>query len=146
MTAKLRVLLIEDVAPMAELLRVVIDSTGLAQVGAIAEDLSQARVELYRRRPDLVILDTVLGTESGLDLVQELIEIEVPFVIVFASEGASESAPESMGPLAGVQQRLGPSTGVQGALGFLEKPEWDGKRVRAGDVELFSQFFKTLKG
>ena len=82
---------------MRELLKVLVE--GVAEVGSVsvAANLWEARLEISRHRPDLVLLDEILPGESSLDLLSELERDSVPVLLV---------------------------TGVSDRPGRLFKPQW----------------------
>lgn len=49
---------------------------------AVASDAAAARDELAQSRPDVVLLDLMLGDEDGLALGREIHQIAIPFLIV----------------------------------------------------------------
>ncbi len=105
---KLRVLIVEDVTEMAALLGCMVESISGAHVCAHAANLWEARLEVSRNRPDLVLLDEVLPGESGLDFLPELVELGIPAVLI---SGVQETVSARGASL------------PRGALGRLKKPE-----------------------
>lgn len=101
----LQVLVVEDVESMRQLLEYVLK--GLPEVTGVglARNSLEARVEITRRRPQVVILDEVLPGESSADLMAELVRLELPVVVMSGSGGAERGIP-------------------QGASGRLVKPSW----------------------
>jgi DNA-binding NtrC family response regulator len=87
-----RVLIIEDVPEMLELLRqLVAGLEGFQESGAA--DCSEARVELTRRRPDVVLLDEILPGESSLDLLQEFQSEGIPVILMTGMENPAHPLP-----------------------------------------------------
>ncbi|MCE8006858.1 response regulator transcription factor [Aestuariivita sp.] len=69
-TRKQRILLVEDDAPIAELVAASLERAGFTV--RIAGDVDSARTLMVRDRPNLVVLDLMLPGESGLDFAQTL--------------------------------------------------------------------------
>ena len=112
-----RVLIIEDVPEMLDLLRQVVTGLPGFQVSGLARDCAEARLELSRRRPDLVLLDEILPGESSLDLLREILEGSIPVLLMTGIENPKHPLP------AGVTRRL-------------LKPDW---RSLVEDQSRFSQ-------
>jgi CheY-like chemotaxis protein len=106
----LRCLLVDDSDAFLETARLLLEREGLAVVGAassIAEALQQARA----LRPDLILVDIGLGSESGFDLARLL-----------AQDGQGRNADViliSAGPEADYAELIAESP----AAGFLAKSE-----------------------
>ena len=94
------VLIIEDVAEMRKLLEHLIQQIEGVKVSGLAKNSFEARIELTRRRPDLILLDEVLPGESSFDLLQELVLQEIPVVLI------SGLASPSQGQLGGAAERI----------------------------------------
>ena len=95
----LAVLLVEDVDEMREMLGTLIESIE----GVVCRSVSntfEARVELNRRRPDVVLLDEVLPGESSLDLLSEIQALGVRVILMTGMETRTHELPP------GVQERL----------------------------------------
>jgi two-component system nitrate/nitrite response regulator NarL len=73
--APLRILLVDDHAIMRDGLRLLIETTENMRVVGEATNRAQAMQIAARERPDLILLDLDLGCESGLDFLQELLQI-----------------------------------------------------------------------
>lgn len=58
-----------------------------------AATLAQARAELERELPDVVLLDIHVGADDGLDLLDEIEALDLPTRVVLLS-GTSEVRPE----------------------------------------------------
>lgn len=69
--SKLRVLIVEDVAEMRELLRECLKGAPELEVTATSANTWEARLELERRKPDVILLDEVLPGESSQDFAAE---------------------------------------------------------------------------
>lgn len=88
------------------------------RISGTAKNTFEARLEMSRRRPDLVVLDEVLPGESSLDLLVELSGQEMPVVLMSSMETPSPQLPP-------------------GALARFRKPSWnqlDADRKRIQDV------------
>ncbi len=90
---KPRILIVDDEWSMLELLRMTFSAAGLDVV------LAKDDVEFYRealmQRPDVIILDLMLGEKNGMDVYEELLtegfDPKVP--VVFLSALASDRPP-----------------------------------------------------
>ncbi|MCR4294058.1 MAG: response regulator, partial [Elusimicrobia bacterium] len=91
MTAKEKVLLIEDEDDLARLFQLALDREGLRI--RRARDAA-AGLELFRRwQPDLILLDVVLPGMSGLDLLEELRrESRVPVILISGRRRPADQA------------------------------------------------------
>jgi DNA-binding NarL/FixJ family response regulator len=70
--APIRILLVEDHLLVRTALRMLIDATPSLRVVGEASNCADGLAQAARERPDIVLLDLVLGAESGLDLLPEL--------------------------------------------------------------------------
>lgn len=120
---KKRVLIVEDVDSMRELLAHVIGEMGSFALSGTAANGAEARFELTRRYPDLVLLDEVLPGESSADLLEELAQLEIPVVLITSME-------ERTGPL------------PPGARARLYKPTW--KAVAQDRERMERELLKAL--
>lgn len=125
---KLEVLLVEDVDEMRESLVVFLNTIPGLHVQASARNTWEARLELRRRRPDLVFLDEILPGESSLDLLNDLTREGVPVILLTSLGNPSSQLPP-------------------GALGRLIKPGWknfeEGRKRFEG---LISRLKEGVKG
>jgi two-component system phosphate regulon response regulator OmpR len=101
----MRILVIEDVAEMAELLREVLQGIPGVTHCALAAHGWDARLEISRRRPDLVLLDEILPGESSTDLLKEFNAEGIPVFLITGVSEPTHAIPE-------------------GVLGRLGKPAW----------------------
>lgn len=101
----MRTLIVEDVDSMRELLEQVLRGCSGYSVSGLARNGAEARFELVRRRPELVLLDEVLPGESSLDLLEELKKQGIPVILVTSLADRSADLPP-------------------GALSRLFKPTW----------------------
>src|SRR3989338_5192717 len=67
MARRTRILIVEDVDEMRHLLADAIRGVDGFEVSGTAANTWEARIEVDRRRPDLVLLDEVLPGGSGVD-------------------------------------------------------------------------------
>lgn len=81
MSAKEKVLLIEDEDDLARLFELALDREGLRI--RRAQDAAAGREAIRRWGPDLILLDVVLPGMSGLDFLEELrAESRVPVILI----------------------------------------------------------------
>jgi CheY-like chemotaxis protein len=127
MSSALRILVIEDVDSMRELLehmvRGLAEAGGNYQFSGSARNSAEARFELGRRRPDLVLMDEVLPGESSLDLLEEFKTEGIPVVLLTSMK---ERSATDVPP---------------GALGRIFKPEW---RTLPADTKRIGQELNRL--
>ncbi len=105
--ASVSVLIVEDVEDMRLLLEEMIrgaDLLGLRLSGS-ASSVIEARLELDRRRPDLVLLDEILPGESSDELLADLVRDGIPVLLMTSMEEPNHALGE-------------------GALGRITKPGW----------------------
>jgi two-component system response regulator CitB len=88
------VLIVEDVDEMRHLLQIVLEGIPEVRVSGLAKNGIEARLELTRRRPQVVLLDEVLPGESSQDLFQEFKEAGVPVFLMTSMESPSHEIPE----------------------------------------------------
>src|SRR5262245_61678578 len=91
---------------MRELLDQTISGIPGLSVSGLAKNGWDARLELTRRRPDLVLLDEILPGESALDLLAEFQKTGIPVLLLTSLEKPDHEIPP-------------------GASGRLVKPSWD---------------------
>lgn len=103
---QLGVLIVDDVEDMRALLSALVESIPGLNVTGQAANGWDARLELDRRCPDLVLLDEILPGESSVDLLAEFRDRRVPVILVTGVLGATHAMPE-------------------GAFGRLAKPTWE---------------------
>jgi response regulator of citrate/malate metabolism len=112
----LQVLIVEDVDHMRELLKQTLEGIPELEVSGSAGNSVEGRLELTRRRPDLILLDEILPGESGLDWLSELATQGFKVILLTSMQGRTEPIPA-------------------GALGRIVKPGWktleqDRERIR----------------
>jgi DNA-binding NarL/FixJ family response regulator len=90
-----RVLVVDDHAVFAELLTLALDDQADFQCVGVAASVSDAVELAGRLRPDIVVIDLLLGDEDGLEVVRQLraARADVVLVVVSArSDGATVTA------------------------------------------------------
>lgn len=121
---RLKVLVVDDVPEMALMLQQLVDGIeGVEIKSAIAHNTLEARIELDRRRPDIVLLDEILPGESSVDFLGELVNRGVPVILVTGVQNPTHAIPK-------------------GALVRLEKPTW--KSLKALRAE-YAGWLKKLR-
>jgi len=93
------VLVVDDEPSLRLLCRVNLELDG--HIVLEAENLSEARELIERESPDVILLDVHVGSEDGLELIDEVEALDLPIRIVLLS-GTSEISPELRGRVAGV--------------------------------------------
>lgn len=101
-----RVLIVEDVETMRGMLEHLLQGIPGFAVSGMAGNVWEARLELSRRRPDLVLLDEILPGESSYDLVLDLKAQGIPVLLLTGIEKPTHSV-------------------MKEAAGRLVKPTWD---------------------
>jgi len=113
-----RILIVEDVDIMRQLLKDLIASIAGLEVSGVARNGWEARLELTRRRPDLVLLDEILPGESAGDLLEEFHATGIPVLLLTSLEKPTHELPPN-------------------ASGRIVKPSFDtldSDRVRFGNT------------
>lgn len=123
--SQISILIVEDVDEMRALLEETLTHARGLRVSGQARNGFEARMEVLKRRPDLVLLDEVLPGESGLDLLRDFSEQGIPVILITGMEEVSDSLP-------------------QGALARLAKPSWesleeDRERMRKAILNIISE-------
>ena len=85
------VLVVDDEPSLRLLCRVNLELEG--HTVREAETLAQARTELGREVPDVVLLDVHVGADDGLELLDEIEALDLPTRVILLS-GTSEIRPE----------------------------------------------------
>jgi two-component system response regulator CitB len=122
MSAPLSVLIVEDVDMMRGLLSQVVSGIPGFKVSGAVRNGWDARIELTRRHPDVVLLDEVLPGESSHDLLNEMVQQGISVILVTGLEDPRHPLPV-------------------GALGRLSKPSWD---TLSQDQARFGAAFKKF--
>lgn len=119
-----RVLIVDDVEEMRVLLKGVFEDQPDFEILTCASTV-EARVELTRRRPSLILLDELLPGESSLDFYQEIATEGIPVFFITGMEQRSDPVPQKV-------------------LGRLKKPSW--KTFSADQKTLLQAIRKALSG
>jgi DNA-binding NarL/FixJ family response regulator len=105
----MRCLLVDDNEAFVEIARRVLDPNGM-QVTGTASNIAEAVLRVSELRPDIVLIDVVLGDENGFDLARRLAELDPrDLVVIMISSGSEDDYADLM------------AEGT--ALGFLPKTE-----------------------
>ena len=115
MTKLLRVLIIDDVDEMRMLIAEVLNTIPSLKLSGQAANTAEARLELERRKPDLILLDEVLPGESSLDFLAEILVEGISVILVTSLEQL-------------------PTTLPGGVLGRLKKPHWKNTSIFEQDL------------
>lgn len=100
MSGPFSVLIVEDVADMRELVRNLLQAADSITISGTASSVLEARAELLKRRPDVVLLDEILPGESSQELIQLCREQGIPVVLMTGVETPTHKVPE------GVRERV----------------------------------------
>jgi two-component system chemotaxis response regulator CheB len=101
-----QVLIVEDVDTMRELLVHVVGGIPGLEISGVAKNGWEARLELSRRKPDIVLLDEILPGETSGDLVAEFQAAGVSILMLTSLEKPTHPLPH-------------------GAAGRITKPGWE---------------------
>ena len=93
------VLVVDDERSLRLLCRINLELDGHRVVEAAT--LAEARAQLERETPDVILLDVHLGNDNGLELLDEVEALDVPTRVVLLS-GTSEIGPELRARVSGV--------------------------------------------
>lgn len=121
----LAILVVEDVPEMGELLARAIRGMPGFQLSGLAKNGAEARIEISRRRPEVVLLDEVLPGESSLEILSECAREGIP-VVLLTSQPDREEAPFA-----------------PGALGRILKPGWTS--LSEDQSRISEQLFEYLR-
>lgn len=122
MKAPLQVLVVEDVDSMRLYLEQLLGELEGVQVSGLARDTWEARLEIDRRRPHLVLLDEILPGESSYDFIPELVARQIPIYLMTSLEEATHALPA-------------------GPLGRIQKPDW---KTHASDLKRFEKLLREF--
>ena len=92
----LRVLMVDDSPVFLDAARRLLEREGLSVVGA-ASTSAMAIEATERLRPDVVLVDIMLGQESGIDLARRLVERSVggaPAIVILISTESEDDFSE----------------------------------------------------
>jgi DNA-binding NarL/FixJ family response regulator len=111
----MRCLLVDDNDAFVEIARRVLDPNGV-QVTGTASNIAEAVLRVSELRPDIVLIDVMLGDENGFDLARRLEVDARDLAVIMISSGAEDDYTDLMAR----------ST----ALGFLPKTELSADAIR----------------
>jgi CheY-like chemotaxis protein len=105
LNGKLRILVVEDEALVADYVADVVEEAG-HEVAGFAATGEKALQHLEQGRPDLAILDIKLkGSLSGIDVALRARELAIPHMFISGSgDPSTRQAAEATGPLAFLQK------------------------------------------
>lgn len=110
---------------MRNLLSHLLEQLEGVRVSGLAKNSAEARFEILRRRPDLVLLDEVLPGESSHDFLVECHQQQIPVLLV-----------------TGLPTEQNPAH-LKGALARLQKPSW--KNLEKDRVRFQSVFLSLFQ-
>jgi len=86
-----RCLVVDDNRDFLQAARKVLESGGITVVGAVSSS-AEALLRAKESNPDIVLVDIVLGSESGFDLARKLMAATVPprAVILISTHGEED--------------------------------------------------------
>lgn len=89
----LRCLIVDDNAPFLNAAASFLQRAGLTVAG-VASSIADARGQARELRPDVILVDIMLGRESGFDLARRLTEADVgnPTVILISTHAEADFA------------------------------------------------------
>jgi CheY-like chemotaxis protein len=112
----MRCLLVDDNEAFVEIARRVLDPGGVEVTGT-ASTIAQAVRRVSELRPDLVLIDVMLGDENGFDLAHRLAELHArDLAVIMISSGTEDDYAELIAQ--------------SPARGFLPKGELSGDAIR----------------
>lgn len=85
----MRSLIVDDNESFLEAARMLLEREGEIVVG-VATTTAEALEEAERLRPDVILVDISLGSESGFDLARRLVEDDLEAMVVLISTHAEE--------------------------------------------------------
>ena len=118
----MRCLIVDDNEAFVEIARRVLDPNGVKVTGT-ASNIAEAVLRVSELRPDIVLIDVMLGDENGFDLARRLAEPGArDLAVIMISSGAADEYRDLIAESA--------------AVGFLPKAELsvDGIRRLLGEV------------
>jgi len=118
----MRCVIVDDNGSFVEIARRILDPNGV-KVSGTASNIAEAVLRIAELRPDLVLIDVVLGDENGFDLARRLAELDPDGpTLIMISSGAEDDYRDLMA--------------VSSAVGFLPKAELsvDGIRRLLGEA------------
>jgi len=119
MPARRTVLLVDD-HPITRLgLRCLLEDHALFALCGEAGDVTAAHRLTEELRPDLIVLDLMLGGRDGPELIEDLLASHPAKILVFSSMKESDYAPRAL--KAGARGYVGKSEGLEAVEAALEK-------------------------
>jgi CheY-like chemotaxis protein len=110
------VVIVDDNQPWMAAAAALLEREGLS-VASVASSSATALTEVRERRPDVVLVDIFLGSESGFDLAHALVHDEhAPSTVILISSHAEEDLAELIGD--------------SPARGFLSKSQLSAEAIR----------------
>lgn len=91
----IQILVVDDVPEMLQLIAQMIQRTPGLVVSSLAKNTWEARLELTRRRPDIVLLDEILPGESSLDLLNDIRSTGIPVLLLTSLENPTHPVPKT---------------------------------------------------
>jgi len=119
----LQILVVEDIASMRELMSQALSGIPGFAISGTAANGWEARLEISKRRPDLILLDEILPGESSVDLLEQFVSDGIPVIL-----------------LTGISEPTHPVTPL--ARGRIRKPSWNS--LAQDQVLLREQILKML--
>lgn len=129
--AVLRVVVVDDEAPIRKLLRVLLETDPRFEVVAEADTLRVAVDTVVDEQPDVVLLDLLMGGEHGRDAIPRLVRDAPRTMVLVLSALSSEDQAEE--------------TFAAGAFAYLEKSVM-GRQLPEEIVALRARFDQALNG
>ena len=112
----MRCLLVDDNEAFVEIARRVLDPNGV-KIAGTASNIAEAVLRVGELRPDIILVDVMLGDENGFDLARRLAGFNArDLAVIMISSGAEDDYADLMSE----------ST----ALGFLPKAELSADGIR----------------
>ena len=112
----MRCLLVDDNETFIEVARRVLDPNGV-EVAGTASNIAEAVLRVSELRPDIVLIDVMLGDENGFDLARLLAELDArDLAVIMISSGTEDDYADLMAQ--------------SPARGFLPKGELSGDAIR----------------
>jgi DNA-binding response OmpR family regulator len=109
------ILLIDDSAPVREVLRIALESEGYAVIEAAN---GRDGVALFREhRPAVTIVDIIMPEKDGIETVREILAID-PAAVVFTMSGQDDTFQE-VARLLGARRGFRKSVGMEDVLGSI---------------------------
>lgn len=144
---KIRVLVVDDVVGIRDMLINLITSDPRLEVAGEAEDGSAALELIEKVRPDVVLLDIIMPRMDGLELLQELKSMEIPLpVIIVISAAGGESVVDKCFRLGAAYFIKKPFDGESVLSRIHQLTDGDAVRFTMGDPERAARVFPDMKG